>query len=191
MNSLSRIDAARKALAAAKSLDDVKEVRDQAEAVRMYCKAAGVGLEMQNMAAEIKLRAERKAGEMLAAMEKRKGGTPKKLVSHDETPALDDIGVSRTQSHRWQRIADVPEEAFEQYIAEKREVGEITTAGALKLRESAATESNEPSLWEALQSLNKAVRKIYDRCPEEERETLAHRLRAMADELLEVGELVL
>jgi hypothetical protein len=69
VTTLSRISEARKALTAAKSLDDVLQIRDQAEALRVYVKAAADSLEAANAAAEIKLRAERKAGEMLAAMD--------------------------------------------------------------------------------------------------------------------------
>jgi hypothetical protein len=60
----------------AKTLDDVLQIRDQAEALRVYVKAASDSLEAANAAAEIKLRAERKAGEMLAAMEKPKTSMP-------------------------------------------------------------------------------------------------------------------
>ena len=56
---LVRFDAARHALAEARSVDEVKDVRDRAEALRLYMKQAGHGLEMQNDVAEIKLRAER------------------------------------------------------------------------------------------------------------------------------------
>ena len=89
------------------------------------------------------------------------------------------------------RIIRIAQRAYPRYIAEKRETGEITTAGALKLRESTAKESAEPSLWDSLTALQSAVRKIFDRCPVEERPTLAHRLQSMADELLNTGDLVL
>lgn len=189
MSQLARIDAARRALAEAKTLADVKDVRDKMEAIRLYFRAAKDGRELANDAAEMKLRAERKAGDMLAEMDKPKN-------QHDagcsvQPATLSELGIEKTQSHRWQRIAAVPDEAFEQYIAEKRETGEITTAGALKLRESTAKESAEPSLWESLTALQSAVRKIFDRCPVEERPTLAHRLQSMADELLNTGDLVL
>ncbi len=55
-------DQARQALAKAKTVDEVKEIRDKAEALRIYTRQAGEGLEMQNWCAEIKLRAERRAG---------------------------------------------------------------------------------------------------------------------------------
>jgi len=52
-------------------------------------------------AAEVKLRAERKAGELLAETIT-KGGDPK---SHDVT--LNILGIEKMQSHRWQRVASI------------------------------------------------------------------------------------
>jgi N6-adenosine-specific RNA methylase IME4 len=126
-NEISLLEQAKALLARASSVDEVKDVRDRAEALRMYAKQAGLGLDMQNQAAEVKLRAERRAGELLDP----KMGRPEK-VSHDAT--LSELGISRSQSSRWQRIASLPEAAFESYIElalESRR--EMTTAGALKL----------------------------------------------------------
>ena len=57
----------------------------------------------------IKVRAERRAGEILEATEKHPGGNPN--LSHDVTgsPKLDDLGITRKQSSRWQAIASIPE----------------------------------------------------------------------------------
>ena len=49
-------------------MDEAKKIRDKAEAVRTYAKLAG-DLDMQNMAAEIRIRAERRAGELLVGMQ--------------------------------------------------------------------------------------------------------------------------
>lgn len=74
------------------SLEDIKGIRDKAEVLRQYAAQAGAGLEAQNKCAEIKLRAERKAGEVLKGMDLDKGGRPKKNQSHDAT-GLEDLGV--------------------------------------------------------------------------------------------------
>lgn len=52
------------------------------------------------------LRAERKAGELLAGMEKPKGGRPTKNQSQAGT-GLEDLGINKNQSSRWQEEATV------------------------------------------------------------------------------------
>lgn len=82
--------------------------------MRMYAKQSGDTLEMQNRCAEIRLRAERRAGEMLRDM-KESGdrhdgkGNNRKLKLHDATPKLTDLGIERTAAHRWQKLADAAE----------------------------------------------------------------------------------
>lgn len=56
--------------------------------------------------AEQKLRAEREAGRMLASMPKLHGARTPDAGSHDATPSLDDLGINKSQSSRWQRVAD-------------------------------------------------------------------------------------
>jgi len=129
VTTLAKISQARRALAEASTLQDVLQIRDQAEALRVYVKAVGDGLDAQNAAAEFKLRAERKAGEMLAAMEKHNGDP----WLHHAT-RLEDLGIEKTQSCRWQREAKVPESDFEAYIASCRDEGrEVTQSGLLKI----------------------------------------------------------
>jgi hypothetical protein len=134
MEALTFYNQARQALAQAARVDEVKAIRDQAEALRVYTKQAGEGLEMQNWCAEIKLRAERRAGELLREMEKHPGGNPN--LSHDTTgypPTLEDLGISRDQSSRWQTIASLPEEIFETHIEETKAQGEeLTSAGVYR-----------------------------------------------------------
>jgi|LakMenEpi03Aug12_release.lakeMendotaPanAssembly.Ray.scaffolds.fasta_scaffold258258_2 N6-adenosine-specific RNA methylase IME4 len=151
VTTLARISEAHKALTAAKTLDDVLQIRDQAEALRVYIKAASDSLDAANMAAEIKLRAERKAGQMLTAMEKPKGGRPSKtadiLSGVSATKSLDDLGVTEKQSSRWQREAMVPEEAFVEYMTSCVQRGsEITQAGLLKIAAKSAVEEAAASL---------------------------------------------
>jgi hypothetical protein len=58
-------------------------------------------------------------------------GRPEKM-SQDATfnPKLSELGVTRSESSRWQAVARIPEPAFESFITSTKE---ITTAGALKL----------------------------------------------------------
>jgi hypothetical protein len=130
--SLITLDRAHRALADAKSIDEVKSIRDQAEAVRKYVAAARLGLTKQNRAAEIKLRAERKAGRMLERMRLRGGNRKSKL--HDVTLKLESLGITRIQSSRWQLEAQVPEEAFVGFVREADANGyELTSAALIRL----------------------------------------------------------
>jgi len=61
---LAILDEARRLLMESGSLEDIKSVRDRAEAIRQYAQSAALGLELQNRAAEVKLLAERRAGEL-------------------------------------------------------------------------------------------------------------------------------
>src|SRR5687767_13746949 len=99
---------AKKAIVESKSIHEVKSMRDKAAAVRMYLKQQNESLEIQNEAAEIKIRAERRAGELLADMEKSEGGRPVKtadIVSVVSPPKLSELGIAHKQSERWQKVA--------------------------------------------------------------------------------------
>jgi len=146
MTALIRYDAARKAIASAYRVDEAKKIRDKAEAVRTYAKLAG-DLDMQNMAAEIRIRAERRAGQLLSDMEKNPGtrgeGRPRKdgtkvFTRSSRTtaypPKLEDIGITKDQSSKWQRLAlRVDEATFEKALVQAREKdGELTNAALLR-----------------------------------------------------------
>ena len=70
-------------------------------------------LEAANSAAEIKLRAERRAGELLAGMEKCKPWGEKNVGDIMSPTSLESIGVSKKQSSRWQKEANVDEDVFD------------------------------------------------------------------------------
>lgn len=72
-NPLAKLDKATHMLAEAKTLDEIKNIMDVAEAARTYARAAKLGLEAYNHAAEVKVRAERKAGEFLKRLERGAG----------------------------------------------------------------------------------------------------------------------
>jgi len=119
-------------LAEARSLEDVRGIRDLAEAARVYARAHALGIEAENHAAEIKVRAERKAGELLvqsaAAGERFPRGRTSEVVASDSTPpTLSDLGITRDQSSRWQTIATLPETEFEAEIAVHRESGRLSS----------------------------------------------------------------
>lgn len=145
VTSLAKISEARRALASAQTLDDVLGIRDQAKALEACLKIVGESLEAANDAAEVKLRAERKAGEMLAGMGDARGRNQHTKQDADivSGSSLKEIGVSEQQSSRWQREAAVDEETFESYLALCREEQrEITQAGLLNIAKGCHVSAN-------------------------------------------------
>ena len=50
------------------------------------------------------------------------------------TAVLTDSDIAPTTAHRWQTVAQVPDEVFEEHVAEvKQEQRELTSAGLLRL----------------------------------------------------------
>jgi hypothetical protein len=70
---LAKYDAMVKAIAVAYKVDEVKKIRDQAAALERYAKLAK-DVDNERRCCEIRLRAERKAGQLLKKMPKKKGG---------------------------------------------------------------------------------------------------------------------
>jgi DNA modification methylase len=160
---LVRYDEARRALEVAHSVDEVKKIRDKAEAIKAYARQAG-DIEMMNWAGEIKLRAERKAGLMLkemAELEQRAGkGRPKNGVS---VTHLSDLGVDANESKRFQQSAEVPEAEFEALIeATKAKKRELTSAAVRKLARKKRQQSKHEQALLAAQAQPAAPVEITD-----------------------------
>lgn len=143
---LSKINNASVALSEAKNLDEILHIKNTAEAMR-YCLAqAAASLAVKNEAGVLRLKAERKAGEMLAKMEKNKG-RPLKKGTHGGTvflgavKKLEDIGITKKQSSRWQQEASVPKTDFEEYLQKcKENREEITSAGLYRIAQKKKAE---------------------------------------------------
>jgi len=130
------VEDARRMLAEARTLDEVMLIRDQAEAIRMYLKQRDAGLDAQNDAADIRLQAEWRAGEILIELGLKAGRPPEKS-SHDgriSPVKLRDLGINFNQSSRYQLLASIPVAVFKGHIEKTKAAGkELTTAGVLKL----------------------------------------------------------
>ena len=84
------------------SVDEVAQIRNRAEAYRYALKQAKESPEVIRKAEEIKLRAERRAGELLNETPKNKGGQYRSQAVTG-TLTLENIGVTKNQSSKWQK----------------------------------------------------------------------------------------
>jgi N6-adenosine-specific RNA methylase IME4 len=159
---LVQLTAACRALAEARTVQEVKTIRDQAEAVQHYLKVQGAAFQSQQDAAEVKLRAERLLGELLAEMPKNKGAAETRLHSATASPSYAEQGIEKTAAHRWQCLAKVPTEDFESHVVQLRDAGkEITTAGALRLAKKLQQPGQQetPTKGGRIEDLHEAVKR--------------------------------
>jgi N6-adenosine-specific RNA methylase IME4 len=125
---LINIDDALRALAEARTPEQLIDLSNKAEALRRYAQRARLGMAAQNRCAEIRLRAERKLGQYLAGTPRNSGGRPKAVPLGNGFPRLQELGITRKLSHRAQRLASIPAKDFDWYLrtAADQEL-EITT----------------------------------------------------------------
>jgi N6-adenosine-specific RNA methylase IME4 len=128
MSQLIRYDAACKALAAAKRVDEVKNIKDKAEALRAYAKQAK-NPQLEADAWEIRKRAEDRLGELSAALDRNPGATRKGTARGRRLPAggktskaktLKDAGISTSAANRYEQFHRLPNAEKERRIAKGR-----------------------------------------------------------------------
>lgn len=138
MTSLIRYEAARTALAEAHRVDEVKDIRDKAEAMAAYARQAK-DQELILWATEIKVRAERKCGELLSAIERAPGNRTDRTSYEPVTKyqqALQENNLNHMAANRMQQLASMSDEHFEAAVATAKDTaGQVTTA--FMLREAA------------------------------------------------------
>lgn len=196
-NALAKLSRIHAAIQKANTVDEILEIRDQATAIVTYAKAAGLKRKIVNAAVEAKIRTERKAGEILSTMNLR--GGDRKSKGHDAPLMLADIGVTKDQSKRWQRLAAIPDDEFAVFVESRNMDGgeELTTASLMRHWSKISKPANKrpaekaTSLSKMLDKLHSAIVKLYAGWPATKRKSLAAKLRAYADELDETGELAL
>lgn len=138
------LDQASRALSESRDLEEIKAIRDKAEAVRKYAQSASMGLDVQNRAAEVKLRAERQAGKLLSQLMLR--GGDRRSNGHHDRLKLDDLGLTSNQSKRWQLEARIPEDLFCNHVRQTCEDGkELTSASLMRLAKSLNGQLSEGS----------------------------------------------
>jgi len=158
-SALIKYDAAVLALAECKRVDEVKTWSDKAAAMQAYGRMAK-NKDLEVDAAEIRLRAERRLGELIAAQKAglglnrgtRLGGSSKEPP--DDRPKLSDAGIDKKLSSRAQKLAAVPRDEFESEVGQWRErvsaegarvSAKLQASGARRLAEKSQEDDGAPS----------------------------------------------
>ena len=128
MTQLIKYNAACQALAVAKQTDEVKDIRDKAEAMRAYAHQAK-NRQMEIDATEIRIRAERRLGELIKAQKETVGlrAGARDIAERDglrgsatelrkDIPTLSDSGISKKLSSHAQKVASIPDDEFEDIV---------------------------------------------------------------------------
>ncbi len=121
---LVKYDAACRAIAEAKRVDDVKAIKDKAEAMRAYARQIK-NPQLEADAWEIRKRAEDKLGELSTALDKaHKTGRGKKVQlpagGKSKTAALKIAGISLSAANRYEQFNRLSEQEKERRIARGR-----------------------------------------------------------------------
>ncbi|SEE37070.1 hypothetical protein SAMN05444161_5561 [Rhizobiales bacterium GAS191] len=133
---LVRYDAMCLAIANAREVDEVKDIRDKAIAFETYARQAK-NTDNERLACEIRLRAERKAGELSKQLEKAPGARtdkqPPGIVPGGSTKQekLEAAGISEDQARRWEKLAEVPQKDFDSILTDRSKMP--TTTGIIRV----------------------------------------------------------
>ncbi len=130
---------ASQAIASVRTIDEAKDLRDKAEAVKAYARKAKLGREILVQASVVRARAERRLGEILKEIELASGSPGNQYTGPKDTSdgtghTLESLGLSKNDSSRLQRIANMPGDVFEQHVSQSSEQErEVTMASLLRL----------------------------------------------------------
>ena len=132
---LIRYEAAKQALAAYRTVDDVKDFRDKAIAIKAYARQAK-DKTLECDAAEARLRSERRLGELIKEMPKAKPPGKAKEIGAigapiSDVPTLEEQGIDKHLAKAARTAAGVPEEEFEAILEEHRDRQQAVSLAAI------------------------------------------------------------
>ena len=144
MSELVRYDAACKALAEAKTIDEAKEIRDQAVAMAAYARQAK-NRELEADAIEIRMRATRRLDQMRVAQKESVGlnrgaAVPTRV---DEKPTLASQGIDKNLAHQARQLGSMSDEKFESVVADARDAVNRAVKSVINLDGKAEARSDK------------------------------------------------
>lgn len=171
------------AIAECHRVDEVTELHNKARALELYARQAK-NTDAERKACEIRLRAERRAGELFRDMERtppRESGAAGAVAQGKQGPAiaagpseyrtaLDSSGVTERTAQRWQELATVPDETFENALRAPEKPS--TAAIVAKAKAPAPVQAPAPkmdgdALWIWGRARDFERERFSDKCPAE------------------------
>lgn len=161
-----KIEQARDFLAACRTVDEAKKLRDAGVAMQVYLRQQKAAKGAQDDAGEIRLRAEIRCGELLARQRAEKtratGGRPKPLHA-EGVITLEKMGISSAAASRWQKLARVPGDVVATFVKDARgkTEGEVTATGLLRAASGTPANFSSDSVeWYLTKKYVDAVREV-------------------------------
>ena len=138
MDALELRDNAKQQLQEIRTIETGIDYLNKVKAIETWAKAEKKDAELQKIIAEQKLRTQRILGGLLKESNVSKNTSNQYLLgSKDKPSTLTSMGISKVESHTFQKIASLPEETFEKEIetakAETNKRIELTTSRMLKI----------------------------------------------------------
>jgi hypothetical protein len=126
MNSLAKYEAACRAVAEARTVDEVKDFRDRAVAMAAYARQAK-NRDLEADAVEIRMRATRRLHDLMEAQREMvglaDGGTAMRarVTGQPEVPTLASQGIDKNLAHQARTLGKLSDENFEEAVTDARE----------------------------------------------------------------------
>jgi hypothetical protein len=131
---LALMDKAMKMLAEATTIEEIKLIRDKAQAGLYLVRSRKLGIEFQQRGGEIIVVAERMMGEFLSESAKNKGAAVAKdnaVTNGNRVPTLADHGITKRESVRFQELAAIPPAIFEKAVAAQKDSDKPVSSTAI------------------------------------------------------------
>ena len=137
----------RQALAMAATLNEVVQVRRQAQRVQRLIQSTRLGMALQTQAVRIQLRAQRQAGLLLRHLVRH--GGDRKSSDHADRWTRASLGVTSRQSAEWQRVGRLPGTNSSRTCADFGEGELLSSAGLVRWAKMCEEASKVPGEFES------------------------------------------